>query len=119
MKTSLKKMYFKILFFSTFFIFSSCDSLLTTLDAANQSMGGVCLEIECSSGYYNSNTEKYVMDAYLVKNDEGEDIDAAEERWVGVYSNQALDNGIGVYYYTSPYSNTSYRFVVTCAVWQN
>lgn len=120
MKTTLKKIKINLLFIliSSSILLSSCDSLVTALDYTNQGLGGECLETTCSAGYYNSNTGKYAMNAYLVKNDQGEDITYYESNWLDVRANEALDYGIGIYYFTSPYSNAEYKFVVTCSQWR-
>jgi hypothetical protein len=118
MKAIKSKLIIPFLLFIMFALNTSCESLNTALQYANQGMGGVCNQMECKTGYYNSDIGEYRMDQILTRTLDGVDIENNESYWVNARMNESLNYGIGVYYFDSPYSEVSYKFVVDCVEWQ-
>lgn len=101
------------------FVLTSCGEISRGLQSMAQGMGGRCTRYTCTYGHYDAATQKYKMMYYKGKDARGNDISNQELKWVKSTSNYYMNSGIGVYYQTSPYSNTSYKFDVRCEQWAN
>ncbi len=102
------------------FLFTGCDSALVVMNQMQQNMGGRCAETITQSYLFNDKTQKYDLEGYIVlESDEGEDIEEIETNWVKSKRYEHSNNGqFGEYFESSPYSNSSYKIVVSCNQWQ-
>lgn len=102
------------------FVLTSCAGFSRALQYTAQGMGARCASYICHKGYYEPYDGKYLMGYLRSTNDNGQDIAVQEEVWANNKAKELMRNsGIGVYYATSPYSNSSYKFDVRCDSWAN
>jgi hypothetical protein len=96
-----------------------CDAMLVAMDQTTQSYGGVCEVYHCDVKMYNSETGEYDYEGNMIKDNDGNDISYNEESWIRRKMDEYLyASSLNLYYATSPYSDVSYQFKVTCAQWQ-